>query len=224
MSLIWKHYNAIYKEKLNNNTDCNSADYSPPTDMELYRQCQKEFKKRKFLQILKMDYEQNKIFKDIKKIEDATKEQLLKYRAEKRLDLYIFLTVNPPDGKVSPEELLKMCIRAMSRKFIGKYHFVIEQRGKTIDEAGKGMHAHLLFQRNINYKPAVIKRDLKNTFKKCFNNINDSNFNFKKCGKEFYEARLTYIQGGKTGPEKDVKMEVDQYFRKKFNLENIYEN
>lgn len=224
MSLIWKHYNSIYQKKINNINDCNSADYTPPPDMELYKQCLKEFKKRKFLSIIKMDYEQNKILKDIKKIEDKTKEDLLKYRAEKRLDLYIFLTINPPDGKLTPEELLKMCIRAMSRKFIGKYHFVIEQRGKSIDENGKGMHAHLLFERNVNYKPATIKRDLKNTFKKCFYKINDSNFNFKKCGQEFYKARLSYIKGNKTGLEKDEKMEVDKYFRNKFNLKNIYEN
>lgn len=223
MSIIFNHFNNLLnqsRENLNNAND----DKGLPEDYELYMQCVKEFKKRKYLQIIKMDYEQNLFLSKLKTIEDKTKQNLKIFRAEKRLDRYIFLTINPPDNKLTPHELLKICKKAMSRKFIEKYHFVIEQRGMTIDENGKGMHAHLLFSRNINYKPAIIKRDLKNTFKKCYNKINDSNFNFKKCGKEFYEARLSYIKGNKTGDSKTEKMTIDDHFRKKFKLKTIYEN
>lgn len=223
MSLIFNHFKDLVEKSRENLNDAND-DKGPPLDYEIYKQCVREFKKRKYLQLIKMDYQQNLIMKDIKAIEDQTRENLLKYKAEKRLDRYIFLTINPPDNKLTPHELLKICKKAMSRKFIEKYHFVIEQRGMTIDENGKGMHAHLLFARNINYKPAVIKRDLKNTFKKCYNKINDSNFNFKKCGQEFYKARLSYIKGNKTGDNKTEKMSIDDHFRNKFNLKKIYEN
>jgi len=195
-----------------------------PEQYLLYRQAMKEFIKKKHIKIIQMDYEQGNIMTELKEIEDKTRTSLLQKRAEKRLDRYIFLTISPPDNKIKPSEFLKICERAMSRKFIVKYHYVIEQRGTTIGLSGKGMHAHLLFERDVHYKPAVIKRDLKNTFKKCYVKITDHNYNFKKCGKEFYTKRLEYIKGNKTEEGKDLKMVIDKHFRKLNNFKEIYEN
>lgn len=223
MSLLFKQLNnqfILSRQKIT----CAEEDNGFPEDYELYKHCVKEFKKREFLSIIKMDYELGRIMKPIKKIKEKTKDDLLKFRADKRLDRYIFLTINPPENKILPKDLVKLCIKAMSRKFIVKYHFVIEQRGITLKEMGKGLHAHLLFERDIHYKPAIIKRDLKNTFKNCFNKISNHNFNFKKCGKEFYLKRLEYIKGNKTEDGKDIKMKVDKHFRFCKKIKKIYKN
>lgn len=222
-SLIFNYYNNLVNKHRESITDC-SQDTGLPEQYLLFQSALKEFQKKKLMKIIQMDYEQGNIMKEIKEIEDKTKISLLQNRADKRLDRYIFLTISPPDNIIKPEEFLKMCHKAMSRKFIVKYHFVIEQRGMSIEESGKGMHAHLLFERNVHYKPAVIKRDLKNTFKKCYKKINDHNYNFKKCGKEFYTKRLEYIKGKKTEEGKDLKMEIDKHFRNKYKISEIYEN
>lgn len=193
----------------------------------LYYDMLREEKKLIIRKIIKNDIELGYTFKPLKKMLDNSKEKLKEQKANLRNDKYIFLTINPdPKKNIKPRELKELCEKAMNRKFVKKWHFVIEQRGTTQKELGKGMHAHLLFERNLNYKPAIIKRDLLNTFKKCYSTTkpNDKIYNFKKCGKEYYDLRLKYIQGNKTEEGKNDKMKMDKLFRFLKKIKSIYHN
>ena len=163
MSTLHNHFKEIWNKAINSAN--NAYEFMPPEDWKLYKKCCDEFKKRKYLKILKMEYEMNEAFKDLKTIEDNTIKRLKEYKADKRLDRYIFLTISPPEECLLKD--MKSCIeKAVKRKFIKQYHYVYEQRGTKEKNVGKGKHLHLLFERDINYKPSTIKRDLKNTFKK----------------------------------------------------------
>ena len=199
-------------------------DYKEPYDYDLFRQCKEEFKKRKILQLLKMEYQLENYLKDFSKIETEMKQKLKEKKAEKRFDTYIFLTISPPES-AKLKDMVKCMERAVKRKFVTKYHYAFEQRGDTVKNCGKGKHMHLLFKRDLNYKPATIKRDLKNTFKNLFGKhpMTDAVFNWKKCGYEYYLGRLDYIKG-KKDDEKLEKVEIDKLFRKLYKLKPIYQN
>jgi hypothetical protein len=216
-----------FKKQMNKAIEKATSAYNfeTPEDYLLYQQCRKEFKKRKILTILKMEYDMKEAFAELKTIEDATSTRLKQYKADKRLDSYIFLTISPPE-ETKFTDMVKCIERAVKRKFVKQYHYVFEQRGTNMNNVGKGKHIHLLFKRDINYKPAIIKRDLKNTFKKLYgkNTISDYNFNFKKCGEEYYKLRLLYLKGNKTEEGKAEKCQLDLHFRKLYKLKSIYEN
>lgn len=155
--------------------------------------------------------------------------------AEKRLDSYIFLTINQNKfnfennfSETNINKVLNILNKQCNRKFVKNYTYCIEQRGTVENNnIGKGMHIHLLFERALSYKPATIKRDLKSGFKKLFTNdklINHPEiFNFKKCGKEFAQKRLEYIKGNKDD-DKKLKCKADIIFRNKLNLKDFYQN
>lgn len=207
----------------------NLNDFHMPKIVSLYEEQLLELTKKKIYKILKMEYDRGQILKNLKSIEDEEKILKKEAIADKLNNRYIFLTINPPQS-CNLDILRKAVSKAVTRKFVKTFHYVFEQRSKTIKDLGQGLHCHLLFERDLNYKPSIIKRDLKNTFKHCYKNkltgnnlIKDYNFNFKKCGKEFYEKRLMYIKGNKTEEGKDDKMSMDILYRKKNNLESLYE-
>lgn len=56
-------------------------------------------------------------------------------------------------------------------------------------------------------------------------NVQDSRvFNVQFIGEDFALDKMNYIKGGKTGDGKDLKMDIDDIFRKNNNLEKIYEH
>jgi hypothetical protein len=59
---------------------------------------------------------------------------------------------------------LKAIQKAMSKKGITYYEYVIEQRGKTEEELGKGFHTHFVFNNGIKFCKAV--SELQNSFEK----------------------------------------------------------
>ena len=194
-------------------------------DIILFKNCLEEVKKRMMINIIKMDVQNGDLLKDFKKIQDSTLEKNKEIKADKRNDRYIFLTINPPP-KTKISDMRKCIERAIKRPFIKTYHYVYEQRGTDVKTTGKGKHIHLLFERDINYKPSKIYKYLKNTFKSLYGShkITEHNFNFKKCGHEYYLARLKYIKGNKTEDGKDKKCKVDFIWRKLNKLQKIYES
>lgn len=199
-------------------------------DMKIYMRAYEEWKRRKFLRIINQEYQLGLINPQLKTIEDANALKIKNKKAISRKDTHIFLTVSPPDEyfskkKGSPLDFIKLIQKQCERKFVKDYEFCIEQRGMTKKEIGKGIHAHILFKRDLNFKPGIIKRDLRNGLSKVYlkAKVLDYNFNFKKCGTEFAELRRAYMRGEKND-EKDAKCKMDPHFRKRWGIKDIYSN
>lgn len=132
---------------------------------------------------------------------------------------WYFLTINPrPDIKLS--EFVKTIRKALLKKWITYYIFVIEQRGENEEELGKGFHTHIIFNKGIKHCKVVL--EMSNTFKKLCDTSNYHLFNLKNIGDLEKQRKIEYITGTKADPAKHLKQQMDIIFRKKENLKSYY--
>ena len=83
---------------------------------------------------------------------------------------HIFLTINPPPT-LSLNDFQKLIKNTLttskgSKLWIEGYLYVLEQRGETEEEQGKGFHTHILIKLIGHKKKSHIDRELKNNWKK----------------------------------------------------------
>jgi len=160
------------------------------------------------------------------KIQEGKKYELIK---EKRGNMplndksYYFLTVNPPDT-ITLAVFLKAIQKAMSKKWITYYEYVIEQRGETEDNI-HGIHTHIIFNNGIKYCKVVT--EMTNSFK----NILDFGspyiknwFKLKNIDNEEMIRKTSYILDRKAEPEKWLKQDIDIIFRQKYGLQKSYKS
>lgn len=136
----------------------------------------------------------------------------------------IFITVNPrPD--IDLLEFMKVLRKYVIKKWIDDYIYVIEQRGITEDESGKGFHSHILIWKPDNKRSSEVIRETKNTFKKICSVDNPSILNIQNCKEEDIEKRKNYMLGLKAlddDPSKEQKQKIDIGFRERNNIEVYY--
>ncbi len=136
----------------------------------------------------------------------------------------IFITVNPrPD--IDLLEFMKVLRKYVIKKWIDDYIYVIEQRGITEDESGKGFHSHILIWKPDNKRSSEVIRETKNTFKKICSVDNPSILNIQNCKEEDIEKRRNYMLGLKAlndDPSKEQKQKIDIGFRERNNIEIYY--
>lgn len=196
-----------------------------------------QFYKNKYLKLLNMKYELKDLGKQMSKVKD--REDELKYKikeknAREHNNSHLFITINPKpikqfgdkpaDITIHLEDFLKKVLKFVNRNFCSEAWAVIEQRGVSEEDLGKGYHAHIALKRNMNYRPSDIVKGVKNTFKHCCDVKNPACLNVKIHGEDFHKDKLEYIEGIKTGEGKDKKQEMDIIFRKKYNIEIVYKN
>lgn len=143
---------------------------------------------------------------------------------------YAFITINPTED-ITLEQIHTVMQRVFNKKWMTLAIYVIEQRGITLDELGKGMHIHLLVHRNGQAFSDVF-REIANTVKHICNvelgRANKWQYGAYQCQKttnKFLKNRLTYMLGKKKYTEdnqKDIKQYYDKIFREKFNLQDFY--
>lgn len=68
----------------------------------------------------------------------------------------------------------------------------------------------------------ILSRGAKNTFKHCCDVKKPELLNVRIHGEDFHKDKMEYINGIKTGQGKDKKQEMDKIFRKKNNIEIVY--
>lgn len=189
---------------------------------------EEHFTRLKIRKIVGQEYELEKlgaVMKNVKIYEENNKKLLKEKLAEKNCNQYIWITINPkPEIKLEDFQKIikKICLKTCFTEHLA----VLEQRGDTLETLGTGFHAHILFKRNLNYKPTKCITNLKNSLKKVVGNINNQNqFNYKIIGTDFAKDKKKYIIGqNKTGENKDVKQEHDLIWRKKENIEEYLGN
>lgn len=157
--------------------------------------------------------------KELKEVYDKMKEE-----DDKKLGNVLFITINPrPDVSVS--ESKSVVAKVVKKKWILDYLYVIEQRGTTEEDMGKGHHYHMLIWRQEGKKPSEIVREIRNTCKSVCSVDNPSILNIKNCKSEDIPKRVGYMLGHKSvrdDPTKADKQSVDTVWRQKNNFEDCY--
>lgn len=218
----------VDKAKVSAKTKLDIVDYNNKLLKEITR-AQKEFRynQLKFIMRKEFELEINHTKEDIliKKHLDFLKKKQLEFNAEKRNDRYIWLTINPPPKNmidVNPLTFVKDIQQLLNKTCIVTHEFTIEKFTKS----GEHIHAHILIDRNLKYKPCLIKQKLlKGPFRKKYfksAKITDNNFNFQKIGKDFKLDKEEYLRN-KTG-YKDPLRQKDILWRKKHNIRDIIKN
>lgn len=188
-----------------------------------YDQAYETFRKNKLLKLIGMEYQLDMLgnkWIDIRKHENELKGKLKEQLAVEHNNGYCFVTINPKDG-VNLQDFIEKVHKYVQRNMFRKSRYVFEQRGKTREEAGKGFHAHILFKRNLDYKPSKIRVNSLNTWKTMCS-CSDSTFNVKHIGEDFAKDKDEYMTGVKTGEDKDLKQAIDIVWREQNNIESVY--
>ena len=138
---------------------------------------------------------------------------------------HYFLTINPDTTKVSLAVFLKAIHKAMSKKWITEYEWVIEQRGECEAEVGKGYHTHIIFNKGIKHSKVVL--EMTNSFKHIVDMEHEMIlkwFNLKSIDAEEKVRKTGYILDRKADPAKWLKQDMDIIFRQNHGLQKSYKS
>lgn len=166
-----------------------------------------------------------KILKELYEEENTLRKEMIKVEDSKS-PLHYFITIRPKENTIKLEEFLKIVRRIFVKKWIKNYVYVIEQTGINEDELGKGIHIHMIIERN-DKKPHELIREIKNTVK-TIGEVDNHNFLDIKGiynNENDLRNRLNYILGDKKsteGNQKDLKQKMDIIFRQKAGIEPYY--
>lgn len=189
---------------------------------------EKELIRRKMKTILKQEDQLGRLGNlvlNLDKRMNVNDMTIKKKLAKKNNNGYLWVTINPKPDIALDTFLTKIRKIAMYTCF-QDYKYVIEQRG-TVQQnnIGSGIHAHLLLQRNLSYKPKDCIKNIRRGSKTLVGNINnDHHIYIQKIGEEWKAQKDEYIEGIKFGDGKSDKQKGDIIFRKKHNLETVYVN
>lgn len=184
-----------------------------------------ELYKRKLRQLLEQEYTMDKLGTTLSNIRNAVEENKKTLRilnAKKNNNAYLWITVNPkPEVKFC--DFKKKIEKLVNRKMFTHYEYVYEQRGCSVETAGKGFHCHILATRNVAYKPCKCISNVRNTCKTLVGNVmNNAQLNVQIIGDDFASDKREYMTGVKTGDGKDQKQIIDQHWRQAESIKKIY--
>lgn len=126
-------------------------------------------------------------------------------------------TINPREG-TDVNMFHKKIKKAIKKKWIVDWMYVIEQRGECEDDVGKGMHCHIFTEVDSGKKIYQCRREMKNTFKNLIANAKHINVQYSKKSENF----KNYVMGVKKDESKDKKLVWDSVWRDTVGLEQFY--
>lgn len=153
---------------------------------------------------------------------DRVQELQKEMSRKNNIDTYSYFVCVNPSPTVELQDFLSVCAKSVNKIWIETYCYVIEQRGKSLDEVGKGFHYHALITAKDGKKYSHIVREIANTFKKTTDVSNYHFFSIKPVSKEEHIRKLRYVVGYKQDDEKIEKQRIDVIFREQNNLRKCY--
>ncbi len=190
----------------------------------LIDQSLENFTKKKVEGIIKDKYNAGTLgekWLKVKEYESKTKMELKEAVAKAHNNGYVFVTINP-DKDCTLQKFETLVDKFAKRNMFKSYRYVFEQRGTTEEEAGKGLHAHILLKRNLDYKPCLVTKNSKNTFKSIAKVDNPAILNIQHIGADFAKDKDEYMTQVKDDELKAEKQVIDKFFRNKMNLKHVY--
>lgn len=147
---------------------------------------------------------------------------ILKRCRKKYVKNVLFITVNPPDGSITPAKLVSLAKTICSYKNVKEYSFCIETRGEQPETKYHGMHLHMILVCDqVLNKIGKIRANAVKRFKN-IRGINDLAINVKTTTLSDHTNLYNYIRGYKKGKEKS-NHDFDLKFRELHGLDNLYE-
>jgi hypothetical protein len=148
-----------------------------------------------------------------------------KYKSYQSDSICYHVTINPPKDATIDD--LKNIARILVRtKMIKVVAYIFEQRGKSIEDIGKGCHIHIITEsegemwkvRENIFRALRAKKGIQNDK----DQISKESINIKNvCSEKHMETIGRYMKGQKQ-PSKMAAMQVTNIWRKNNNLEKIY--
>lgn len=128
-----------------------------------------------------------------------------------------WVTVNPKDD-VTLETFIKRVEKYTQRKMVHAFNYAFEQRGKNMDEVGKGMHVHILIKSQD--KKAWFKRSTISSFTAIVGN--DQAIDIKQYPMEYEVEKIEYLKGNKWDDEKIESITINKIWRERKKLKTYY--
>lgn len=128
---------------------------------------------------------------------------------------YMFVTINLLED-IHIDTILRQCEKCVTKVWIRKFLYCIEQRGETIEDI-HGLHVHMLLELFPGKRTGRCKGEIYNTFKHLVGNRLCVNARFSMNCTNF----VKYIFGEKS-EDKMAKVLIDRKMRKKLGIENVY--
>lgn len=135
----------------------------------------------------------------------------------------MFVNCNPANNH-SILEFMKVIEKAVSKKWIKSYCYVLEQRGETIEESGKGFHTHIIIQKDPTKSFTQGLKELARNFNKVCDSSNFHLFQGSKIKLKDIDYRRNYILGWKADESKHQKQRIDKIWRRENFLKDYYGN
>lgn len=211
-------YSALKEQQRQCEKICKYNNIEESAEHEVYKQlCKKNINIQLEMGICKNDILQNKY--------NNTTELLELRKRNRSQNYYVFVTFNFKED-ITIQDASTFIDKIISKDWINQYAYCYEQRGELLENVGKGLHMHMLIQRD-NKKPCQVIRELYSTFKKYtgysleqFKNPKNRNVCFipYSWGKD----KIAYMSGEKDDEEKQLKIVMDKVMRERNNLERIY--
>lgn len=136
---------------------------------------------------------------------------------------YMFINVNPASN-ISLFSFLKIIDKFIKRKYILDYLYVLEQRGESLEELGKGFHLHMIIKKKESKSFNTLTKDAGMVFNPMCDTSNYHFFNTQYIKECDMEKRRNYIIGRKADPKKHLKQDMDIIWRKENNIKSYYGN
>lgn len=131
-----------------------------------------------------------------------------------------FVTINPKEEELE-EFVDRVHVVVKTSSYIQNCAYCFEQRGKTIDDMGKGYHCHMVFDYRNGNNPSQIRTNLFQRFKKfCASKYH---IDVRKYTADFRADKLKYMAGDKWDTDKSYAVELNKVWRQKEELDDIYQ-
>lgn len=142
----------------------------------------------------------------------------------KEMPDWFLLTINVDESRAGLKDLQQCVTKLLKKKWIVEWHYAIEQRGKTVEEVGKGVHAHVLIKRSdTKTKWSEISRECKNTCQNVCDASNPSVLNFRKLfSSDDVKKSFKYINGSKKDEWKQDAVNMNSEWRQENGLQDLY--
>jgi len=136
---------------------------------------------------------------------------------------YIFINVNP-----APNHALlyfqQVIEKSLKKVWIKDYCYVLEQRGETLLELGKGFHTHIIIEKTPEKPYSQCIKELGRSFSKVCDTSNFHLYSGAIIKESDINKRREYILGVKNDTQKHLKQQMDIIWRKTEYLKTFYGN
>lgn len=131
----------------------------------------------------------------------------------------VFITVNPKMNTLQGfKELNEKVRKCISKVWVTDYCYCYEQRSADKDNVN-GLHVHILLKRGI--KPSHTEREVRSCFKTLVG-IPSKHIDIQYKRKDWFQDKIDYMKGNKTGEGKIEKTIVDTHMRQLLEIEDLY--